>query len=154
MEGLSLLLNKVGSEDTIDPPTTKNGLQISHILYADDILSFAKANEKNARAICNILKDFADLSGLQMLNIKIEVLPTTYLGLPLFSEKLTKSLCSPLVNKFKWKLESWKSKLLSLAGRVELIISTLSNLTIFWSAAFPLPCSTFKELENYCRDFL
>lgn len=89
-----------------------------------------------------------------MLNIEALDLPSTYLGLPLFSGRLSKSMCAPLINKVRQRLESWKASILSFAGRVELIISTLSSFHIFWSMAFPLPSSVLSELDKVCRQFI
>lgn len=115
MEGLSQHLHNAALTGVVDPAMSKNGLHVSHILFADDILIFVKATEKNTLAIISILQDFAKLSGLHVnpgkssflggkgssickvqhiLNFKVEELPSNYLGLPLYSGKLTKAMCS------------------------------------------------------------
>lgn len=50
-------------------------------------------------------------------------------------------------------LTGWKSKLLTYAGRLELIRSTLSSFHIFWSANFLLPKSYNYTLEALVRNF-
>lgn len=52
------------------------------------------------------------------------------------------------------KLESWKTRHLSMVGRQELIISTLSSYHLFWSLTFPLPIMVIKDIERTYRDFL
>lgn len=71
-----------------------------------------------------------------------------------FSGCITKSMCSPIMDKMKAKLDCRKMWLLSFAGRTELIISTLSSYRLFWSAAFPIPSSTIKGIESLCMEFL
>lgn len=109
----------------------------------------------NPRKSSLLVGKASNISKVQhILGIEVGELPSTYLGLPFFAGRLTKALCVLLVNMFKRKLDSWKCKLLPRAGKVELIISTFSTFAIFLSVAFPLPSSTIKELEKYCRDFL
>lgn len=136
---------------------------------------FTKADPRNARAVSYILDIFAKMYSLKInaqkskvflgrcsrrapvasfLHMEIAELPATYLGLLLFSGKLTKNICQPLINKIQRRLDVWKCKLLSLASRVELTISTLSNFHLFWPFAFPLPASVIKAVDKICRDFI
>ena len=50
-------------------------------------------------------------------------------------------------------MAGWKSKLLSYAGRVELIRSTLSTIHLYWAAVFLIPQSTLNALDRQVRDF-
>jgi hypothetical protein len=52
--------------------------------------------------------------------------------------------CLLLLDKFNRRISNWKGKLLSYAGRMELISSVLASLHIYWSSAFRLP---EKDLE-------
>lgn len=170
MEGLSSMLRQAVVKGVISPAcagTTK----VSHILYANDIIVFAKNTKEEAEAIKEVFDGFYAISGLKMnpsksrlmagrascrdsvrdcLDIELTELPSTYLGLPLFSGRLTKELCSPLLTKIARRLDSWKSKLLSFAVRLELIISTLSSFHLFWILDFPLPSSVLRDIERMC----
>lgn len=44
----------------------KNGLFVSHLLFADDILLFNKANKKNIQTINKILTNYSIISGLNL----------------------------------------------------------------------------------------
>lgn len=85
-----------------------------------------------------------------ILGVDISDIQGRYLGLPLFFGRLTKDLCTPIVDRIKLKLECWKQKLLSTTGRLELIKSTLSSYSLFWSSAFPLPSASVKDIEKIC----
>ncbi|GAV92766.1 LOW QUALITY PROTEIN: zf-RVT domain-containing protein, partial [Cephalotus follicularis] len=81
-------------------------------------------------------------------------LPVTYLGLPLITKRLSKVDCSPLVERMLAKVNSWVSKALSLAGRLQLVKATLTSMQTFWCSSFLLPMSTIRECEKVLRDFL
>lgn len=61
-----------------------------------------------------------------------------YLGIPIFVGKLKKKICGRLLDKIKKKLDSWKSRIMSLVGIVELVISTLT--VVEFHILYPLFC--------------
>lgn len=145
------------------------------MLYVDDVLLFLKADENNAKSLRKILNTFGDISGLRInleksymfvkdqkisaslkegLGLDVSDLPVRYLGLPLFSGHLSKVHYRPLLDKIKRRLEDWKVRLLSMVGRLELIMSTLNAYSLFWTSAFLIPSSVVKEIEQVCRNFL
>ncbi|GMJ16258.1 hypothetical protein HRI_005295000 [Hibiscus trionum] len=76
-----------------------------------------------------------------------------YRGLPLVSTRLRHSGCLPLLDKFNRRISNWKRRLLSYAGRMELISSVLVSLHIYWSSAFRLPEKILKSISLSIRDF-
>lgn len=88
------------------------------------------------------------------LSVTPSELPSSYLGLPLFSGRLTKEMCFPLVSKFERKLDTWKANTLSMARRLELLLSTPSNFSLFWSMTFPLLAFVIGKIDKHCRSFL
>lgn len=86
--------------------------------------------------------------------LDIGLLPVRYLGLPLMTRRMTKMDCLPLIEKIKGRINSWKNKYLSYAGRLQLLTSVISSLTNFWISAFRLPSSCIKEIEQICSVFL
>lgn len=47
--------------------------------------------------------------------------PFMYLGVPLYSERITTIWCKSLVDKVTTRLQSWSAKLLSYVGKVHLV---------------------------------
>ncbi|KAL2231101.1 UNVERIFIED_CONTAM: hypothetical protein Sindi_1704500 [Sesamum indicum] len=145
--------------------------------FADDLLLFCRADFDSIRVFKEGLEWFAELSGLwlnvykshliisrsaqelkdQMLEIlgfQEGHLPLRYLGLPLFSSRLSISDCQPLISKIDARITGWEGISLSYAGRVQIIKSMLSTLSLYWASAFILPKKVIKEIEKRLRNFL
>lgn len=121
------MLNNVVLKGGLKPISIKD-VVISHLSYADDLLIFTEAEQSSINSLGKVLQDFANCSGLKVnndkshffsrkvdlswvkknLNIKHVNLPVRYIGLPLFSGKLTKQMCCPLIDKVKLHL-GWKA---------------------------------------------
>ncbi|KAJ9535397.1 hypothetical protein OSB04_un001487 [Centaurea solstitialis] len=91
---------------------------------------------------------------LKILPFKLGTLPVRYLGVPLISTKLFHNDCLGLIDKVKRRIMDWKNKWLSFAGRLQLINSVLSSISVYWSSMFLLPASVVKEIEKLLRNFL
>ncbi|XP_028099375.1 uncharacterized protein LOC114298914 [Camellia sinensis] len=65
-----------------------------------------------------------------------------------------KSTRKPVLDKIKSKLSGWKRKLLSFAGRLTLIKSTLSSLPVYFLSLFKMPESVAREFEKIETAFL
>ncbi|KAK1307937.1 hypothetical protein QJS10_CPA09g00577 [Acorus calamus] len=157
-------------------PYLKGRVQISHLIFADDLILFSNGSPNSARGINSLFRDFAESSGLKLnpaksqaflsktfsaptefiasLGIKAGTLPVRYLGLPLLDKALSHSSCLPLLDKLRARIMGWKGHLLSFAGRVELVKTVLNSLQIFWSASFLLPQKTMAAVEKLFRCFL
>ncbi|KAL2248037.1 UNVERIFIED_CONTAM: hypothetical protein Sindi_2656000 [Sesamum indicum] len=77
-----------------------------------------------------------------------------YLGLPLISSRLSISDCQPLLSKIDTRIAGWEGMSLSYAGRVQIIKTVLSALSLYWASAFILPKAVIKEVEKRLRLFL
>ncbi|XP_021994626.1 uncharacterized protein LOC110891242 [Helianthus annuus] len=151
--------------------------QIINLCFADDLFLFARGEIASARCIMKSLTDFSKMSGLvpsiqkstvffcnvpsyiknAILNImpfKEGSLPVRYLGVPLISSGLVYKDCSVLMESLDKRIKHWRNKLLSFAGRLQLIVSVLSSMHIFWSSVFLLPNRVIHELEAKMRNFL
>lgn len=81
-------------------------------------------------------------------------LPVRYLGLPLITKKLAHADCLPLVDRVVVRIQTWRGKLPSYAGRLQLVKAVLTSFSIYWVAAFQLPMRTIYEVNRICRNFL
>jgi hypothetical protein len=81
-------------------------------------------------------------------------LPVRYVGVPLITTRLTAADCEGLVAKFTSRIDSWCSKHLSFAGRLQLISSVLFSLQVFWSSILILPKVVINLLEQKLNRFL
>ncbi|KAL2224542.1 UNVERIFIED_CONTAM: hypothetical protein Sindi_3021900 [Sesamum indicum] len=145
--------------------------------FADDLLLLCKADLDSIRVFKEGLDWFAELSGLRLnvqkshliisrsaQNLKDQMLdilgfqeghlPMRYLGLPLISSRLTISDCQPLISKIDARINGWEGISLSYAGRVQIIKSVLSALSLYWASAFILPKKVISEIEKRLRTFL
>ncbi|KAL2237525.1 UNVERIFIED_CONTAM: hypothetical protein Sindi_0944200 [Sesamum indicum] len=111
--------------------------------FADDLLLFCRAGLESIR----VFKE--GLTGFQEGH-----LPMRYLGLPLISSRLSISDCQPLISKINARINGWEGISLSYAGRVQIIKSVLSALSLYWASAFILPKKVINEIEKRLRTFL
>jgi ribonuclease HI len=77
-----------------------------------------------------------------------------YLGFPLRLNGRNARDFRFIVDKVQSKLSSWKSKLLSPAGRVVLIQAVTSSIPAYYMQNAALPSSICSELDKLNRDFL
>ncbi|KAL1192898.1 putative ribonuclease H protein [Cardamine amara subsp. amara] len=156
-------------------PHTAN-LNISHLMFADDVMIFFDGSSNSLHRITEALDLFGSWSGLHMNPQKTEIftaglnqleslelssfgfpigsLPIRYLGLPLMHRKLKFSEYSPLLDKLEGQFKSWAVKALSYAGRLQLLKSVISGTVNFWISAFILPKGCIAKIESMCSRFL
>lgn len=137
----------------IDYPFSKGNISISHLFFADDVMIFAAIPQvaTNIKCILQSLSTSASLTAnctkssilfsnyeddlkkdlISNLSFKEANLPVRYLGLPLFSSRLRLNDCLLLIEKHNSKLARWKGKLLSYAGKIELINSTFTSFHLY-----------------------
>lgn len=157
---------------------SKNGRVITYLFYADDLILFSKAEDKDCSNIFNILKIFCDISG-QLVNFKKSKLfcsksvpffraqalsakmgiPLTndlgaYLGLPLVHKNVFNNHYKFIIDKVHKKLSNWKAKSLSVAGRHTLIKSVTSAIPSHVMQVAKLPMGICDRLDKMNRDFL
>ena len=142
MEALSRLLHSRLQAGWISYHPNTADLQISHLMFADDVMIFFDGICSSLHGITECLEDFASWSGLEMNKEKNELfiagldpqeaaaisrfgfttgsLPIRYLGLPLMSRKLKISEYAPLIAKISARFRMWDTKTLSFAGCLQL----------------------------------
>ncbi|GJZ37408.1 putative reverse transcriptase domain, reverse transcriptase zinc-binding domain protein [Tanacetum coccineum] len=58
------------------------------------------------------------------------------------------------VNSAKNRVNDWKTKSLSIVGRLQLIQSVLGSLHVYWASVFMLPTRVLLDIEQIMRGFL
>ena len=151
--------------------------KITHLCFADDLMLFCHGNTSSIRIIKKVMDEFAGTAGLipnlskshiffgnvkgpckrRILDVLPFVegkLPMKYLGIPLISTRLFTRDCKNLVERVKLKVNNWKNKTLSYAGRFQLISSVLASLPVYWASVVLIPKSIIKDIEKIMRNFL
>ena len=152
-------------------------LAITHMMFADDLLLFARADPLSASLLYQAFEKFSCASGLaanlekssvyfggvpageqaviqQVLPIPIGCLPIRYLGVPLTSKKLSVQDCKPLIENIVGRIRCWTTRFLSYAGRLQLVKSVLFGMQTYWAQISLLPKKRIREIEACCRIFL
>ncbi|KAL6205027.1 hypothetical protein ACLB2K_022292 [Fragaria x ananassa] len=152
-------------------------LNLSHLCFADDLLMFCNGDENSVRTLHDAFSNFESLSSLkanvseskiflagvdgnssdsvlQVTNFSLGTCPVRYLGIPLITSKLRMQDCSPLLDRIETRIKSWENKVLSFAGRLQLIQSVLSSIQVYWASHLILPKKVLKDIEKRLRCFL
>ncbi|KAI0515995.1 hypothetical protein KFK09_008666 [Dendrobium nobile] len=149
---------------------------LSHLLYADDVLIFGEATRENCNKLKNILREFADNTGLhvnydkcaimfpknqrnqqdicQILFINNVVNKIMYLGIPLSFYKLKIEDYLPLMDSVNKKMNGWKANLLSFTGRLQYLKFTIQNTIAYWIRGSILPKTVHKFIKRASSRFL
>jgi hypothetical protein len=77
-----------------------------------------------------------------------------YLGLPLSVKKLTKADWQQLLDKMDRHLATWKARLMSKAGRLEMLNSVLTSLAVYMMSINEMPPWVKKEFDKRRRAWL
>jgi len=82
-----------------------------------------------------------------LLHCKLGRIPILYLGLPIGGDSHKLKFWQPLLDRIKSRLTGWKSKNLSLGGRLVLLKSVLSSLPVYFLSFFKAPASILSSIE-------
>ena len=91
---------------------------------------------------------------LLVMPFRIGVLPLKYLGIPLSGKRIINEDCRCLIQKVKNRLNDWRNKTLSFAGRLQLISSVLTSLHVYWASMFLLPNHVCDSIDKLSKKFL
>ncbi|CAJ2661953.1 unnamed protein product [Trifolium pratense] len=152
-------------------------LNIINLSFADDLLIFTRGDKKSVELVMAKIHDFSRSTGLHVNPSKCKVfyggveehvkdciravtsftegsLPFRYLGIPLTSKKLSIHHYMPLVDRIVERIRNWSAKLLSHAGRLQLIASVTFAVANYWMQCLPLPKKVIHKINAICRSFL
>ncbi|KAM0873929.1 hypothetical protein ACQ4PT_037735 [Festuca glaucescens] len=176
LEVLHLMIVKASSEGLLTP-LAPSGLRHRTSIYADDVVTFLRPTMLDFRVFTAIIDDFGAASGLctnidkcsanpirctdteealvaQELRCPVVSFPLRYLGLPLTLRKPSATQLQYLVDSVANKLPGWKASLLDKGGRLELVRTTLSAISIFVMMSLDIPIKTLIAIEKIIRGFL
>ncbi|OMO51807.1 reverse transcriptase [Corchorus capsularis] len=131
----------------------RGGPSISHLFFADDLFLFGRATEQQANVIRQVLDAFCDASGAKVSLDKFKLyIPPQGLGGML--KKVVKGTFRELVDKVSNRLNGWKCKFLSLAGRATLVSSVTSSIPTYSMLTTKIPQGVIAKLDCLNRRFL
>ena len=174
MEALSCLINKAVRGGFLSGCRLRgrggNGIQVSHLLFADDTLVFCKDSQDQMAVLSWLLMWFETISGLNInlekseilpvgrvknvevlaseLGCKVGSLPSTYLGLPLGAPHKSVVVWDGVEERMRKSLALWKRQFISKGGRITLIRSTLASMPIYLMSLMRIPRVVRLRLEK------
>ena len=175
---LSISLKQAETSNTLKGVKVgRNGVSFTHLLFSDDSLLFFKKDKQSLDTLLKILDWYCKISGQCINPLKSELFcspnmpmedqealardlkvnlvhnPSKYLGL---NFKLKGNRIADfhfLVEKLQTKLQGWKARLLSQAGRTTLISSVLQSLPLITFSCFKVPDQVCNEMGTIIRAF-
>ena len=155
----------------------KGGLPISHLLFADDIIIFFKVTNRNTNKLSQTLQSFCEMSGQKINGTKsvMVVSPNCdeaikedlarkskvniaakigkYLGIPIDLGTTKREIGNQIIDRLQSRLQTWKGKLLSPAGKLTLIKSVMQAMPIYSMSIHRLPKDACNRIDRIIRDF-
>ena len=175
---LSLALMKAENQKRIrGVKIDRNGISFTHLFFVDDALLFFQQDNQSLIHIQEILNWYCSLSGqsinlsnfdlycspnmeeevkgtlAQDLSVNLVQSPSKYLSLNFMLRGKRIADFQFLVDKMHSKLQGWKAKLLSQAGRTTLIKSTLQSMPIYTFNYFKMPKAICNKMDVIFRAF-
>ncbi|RYR51488.1 hypothetical protein Ahy_A06g026507 isoform A [Arachis hypogaea] len=177
-EVFPILMEEAQKEDRISglriAPTAPT---ITHLLFADDCIIFAKAKEEEAYQIITVLNEYTEASGQrinldkssitfghqvsiqtrvcieEILNMSSWESPGKYLGLPaIWGRSLNRAL-SWIEERILNKLEGWKERLLNQAGKEILIKAVVQAIPSYAMNVIKFPKQFCKRINSRVARF-
>lgn len=150
---------------------------VSHLLFADDLLLFARAKIQDVRAIDGCMKKYMSWSGQKVSTekstihlsrnldsqealaisdlLQLQRLPdkAKHLRLPLLIPRSKSVAIEGIKEKLLSKISGWKMKLLSQASRTTMIRAVASAIPAYPLNFFLMPQSWCAEIDIALRNF-
>uniref|UniRef100_A0A2N9FNB8 Reverse transcriptase domain-containing protein n=1 Tax=Fagus sylvatica TaxID=28930 RepID=A0A2N9FNB8_FAGSY len=177
-EGLSALMRKAERDRMIRGVSIcRGGPRISHLFFADDSIIFCRAKLLECTALQEILTLYGRASG-QLVNgdktalffshntpssLRVDIsgffgttLTTNfekYLGLPPIIGRAKKRAFNEIKDRIWKRLQGWKEKLLSQAGREVLIKAVIQAIPTYAMSCFQFPAGLCQEISSMAYRF-
>ena len=156
---------------------SRQGPVLTHLFFADDSLIFCKADKQQATEIMNVLKIYEAASG-QLINLDKsavffsrnmisdqreevrqalrgmnEAKQGKYLGLPMVISRTKDQIFGFVRENIKRRLQNWKSKFLSSAGKEVMLKSVAMAMPTYVMSCFKLPRKLCKDINALMANF-
>ncbi|XP_058765105.1 uncharacterized protein LOC131638559 [Vicia villosa] len=149
IEGLAGLVRKLSENGT-----WRQVWDIKVVLKAFELVSGLGINYHKSKLIgINANNNFLDAASF-VLSCKVEASKFLFLGIIIGCNPRRYSSWITLLSKMKKRLAGWKNRFLSLGGRITLLKSILSSLTIFNMSFYKMPVMVAKEFTRMQSSFL
>ncbi|MCH79377.1 putative non-LTR retroelement reverse transcriptase [Trifolium medium] len=156
----------------------RTGPMVSHLMFADDLLLFGEATERQMKCVMNILNKFCSMSGQEVSQEKTSILFSKnvnrvmrerltnlsgfretanlgkYLGVPLSGRAPKRADFQYIIDQVSSKLTMWKAKHLSFAGRATLAKSVIEAIPIYPMMTNKIPKACIDEIQKLQRNFI
>jgi len=155
----------------------QNHISITHLQFVDDTLLIGERSWANIRALKALLLLFEATSGLKVnfqkimlvgvnihdswlaevasvLNCKLGRVSFLYMGLPIGGDPRKLKFWQSLIDLIKSRLSGWKSRNLTLGGRLVIIKSVFSSLPVYFLSFFKAPAGIISSIESIFNFFL
>ena len=177
-EGLNAIFQKAAENSEIQGFSIYiNGPKLTHLFFADDCLLFCRSTLEECEKIQELLACYEEASG-QMVNkdkttlffskntdVHVqEVIKNSlgvpaiqhyekYLSLPSFIRRNKKACFTQIKERIWAKMQGWKEKLLSQAGKEIMIKAVVQSIPTYSISVFKLPMGLCKDIEAMIRKF-
>ncbi|GKV05161.1 hypothetical protein SLEP1_g17203 [Rubroshorea leprosula] len=162
-EALNGLMKKAVNENMFKGiEIGKSGLKLSHLQFADDSIFFSEATDQNVMVLKSVLRCFEMASGLKVnffkssliglnveknemeifankLNCAIGQIPFKYLGVLVGSNPKRLSTWTLMIDTMRRRLSNWKRDTPSFGGRIILLNSVLSSISVYYFSTLKAP---------------
>lgn len=173
-EGLSGLLQT--RESLGELQGIRNGIQgppISHLLFADDIIFFARSDNRSVEALNSALHQYCEASGQRInllkssiffgkhcpdgvkgtvkgcLGVDNEILHDSYLGMPTEIGRATTNSFSFLPGRVWKRINGCNDRPMSWAGKEIFLKSVAQAIPNYVMSCFQLPVSICEQMKTY-----
>jgi hypothetical protein len=177
-EGLSSLLFHKESLGVLQGVRNdRSGPPISHILFADDSIFFARSDSRSVEALRDILATYCEGSGqkinmekssvffglhcnnqvkldvMNKLGVANEALQETYLGMPTGVGRSPSGSFKPILDQ-AWKhMNGWSDRPISRAAKETLLKAVIQAIPTHIMSCFQVPVSTCDQLRRAMADY-
>lgn len=151
--------------------------ELTHLFFADDNIIYCGAEEKNCRTLANIFSVYEKASGqkintdkssvyispnvqeekaavlMNCLGIYKVMREEKYLGLPMTLGKSKSSFFGDIKDRIWKRMQGWKERMLSKAGREVLIKSVAQSIPNYAMSCFMFPGCVLKGIRSIISNF-